>query len=120
MNIDRLHLLKTSVALSTGLLLPRALRAQILAPNPDAWRTFEVVTSLEIRKPVGKAQAWTPISAAHEADSIRPLGNTWKTRAKAAVRVIRDLGRDVARRMGRRRSGGRRSDQQGLDTHLRD
>jgi transglutaminase-like putative cysteine protease len=85
MSIDRRHLLKTSAALSNGLLLPGALRAQILAPNPDAWRTFEVVTNLEIGKPEGKAQAWIPIPAVHEADWIRPLGNTWKTEAKAAV-----------------------------------
>lgn len=85
MNISRRHLLKASAASSIGLLPPWAVRAQILAPNPDAWRTFEVVTNLEIGKPEGKAQAWIPIPAVREAGWIRPLGNTWKTGAKATV-----------------------------------
>lgn len=85
MNIDRRHMLKASAATLAGLMLPRSLYAQGLAPKPAAWRTFEVVTRLDLVAADGKAQAWIPLPAVHEADWMLPLGNSWTTGGRAKL-----------------------------------
>jgi TAT (twin-arginine translocation) pathway signal sequence len=54
MSIDRRELLKTGLAASAAVALPPAARADInFEPRSGAWRTFEIVTRME----VGKATA---------------------------------------------------------------
>ena len=87
MNMRRRDFLKAGVALSVTAGLPRAVSAQVpFSPRPETWRYFQIVTRLEIAKPRGKMQAWIPLPSVSEADWVRPMGNGWKTSAKATVK----------------------------------
>jgi hypothetical protein len=49
--------------------LPRAAGAQaVFAPQPGAWRNFQVVTKIEIAKAEGRTQAWIPVPSVNERD----------------------------------------------------
>ena len=62
MTLHRRDLLKGGAALSLAGLLPHAASAQaVFAPKPGAWRSFQIVTRLEIAKPEGLTQAWVPV-----------------------------------------------------------
>jgi transglutaminase-like putative cysteine protease len=93
--MDRRHFLKTT-GLAATLASPlasrfvRAADTPTFAPAPtNGWRTFEVVTRVELLKPEGAARVWLPLPSVFEADWIQPLGNLWETNADAA-RVVAD------------------------------
>lgn len=86
MNFDRRTLLKAGAAVSLTAGLPRFASASGFNPQPGAWRTFEIVTKLEIAKPEGKTQAWVPVPAVNEADWFRSLGSQWTTNGTASLK----------------------------------
>lgn len=86
MYFDRRTVLKagTAVALSTG--FPRlAWPYGSFNPQPGHWRSFEVVTTLEIATPEGKTQAWVPVPSVNEAEWFKSLGSTWTTNGRATL-----------------------------------
>jgi len=92
MRIDRRELLTAGAAVAAAAALPRSVTAGVaFAPAPAAWRTFEVVTRLEIASPRGGAQAWVPLPSVNEADWFRSGASTWTTNAARAEKV-RDPG----------------------------
>ncbi|AXK81090.1 transglutaminase domain-containing protein [Pseudolabrys taiwanensis] len=86
MNFDRRTLLKAGAAVSLAAGLPRFASASGFNPQPGAWRTFEIVTKLEIAKPEGKTQAWVPVPAVNEADWFKSLGSEWTTNGTASLK----------------------------------
>ncbi|HUI94480.1 MAG TPA: transglutaminase family protein [Xanthobacteraceae bacterium] len=56
------------------------------APAPGAWRSFTMVTRLEIAEPQGRAQAWVPLPSVNEAAWFRSGPSTWTTNAATAER----------------------------------
>ena len=85
MSIDRRELLKAGLAVSAATALPNVARAEVdFAPQPAAWRNFQVLTRLEI-KAVGKTQAWIPVPAVNEQDWFKSLGSTWTSNGRAAL-----------------------------------
>src|SRR5215204_728002 len=85
MTIHRREVLKGAVALSVVSAFPGAALAQAaFAPTPGAWRTFQIVTRLEVAQPEGKVQAWVPLPSVNEADWFRSFGSEWQTKAKSA------------------------------------
>jgi transglutaminase-like putative cysteine protease len=86
MSIERRQLLKTGLAASAALALPRAARTEVgFAPQPAAWRNFQVVTRIEIAKANGRTQAWVPVPAVNEPDWFKTLGSEWTTNGRAAL-----------------------------------
>jgi transglutaminase-like putative cysteine protease len=86
MSIDRRELLKAGLAVSAAAALPHASPAEAgFAPQPGAWRNFQVLTRLEIVKPVGKTQAWIPVPAVNERDWFKSLGSAWTSNGRAAL-----------------------------------
>lgn len=85
MYLDRRTLLKAGAAVTLTAGLPRFASAAF-NPQPGAWRTFDVVTKLEIAKPEGKTQAWVPVPAVNEADWFKSLGSQWTTNGNAALK----------------------------------
>jgi transglutaminase-like putative cysteine protease len=83
----RREFLGSSAALIVAGALPRSAFAAVpFAPQPEAWRKFEITTRVEIVAPsAGKAQAWLPLPAVAEPNWTQPLGNEWTTNAKSAV-----------------------------------
>jgi transglutaminase-like putative cysteine protease len=89
MSIDRRELLKAAVATSATAALPTAGHAEVgLAPEPRAWRNFQVVTRIEIVKADGKTQAWIPVPAINELDWFKSLGSNWTSNGRATL--VRD------------------------------
>ena len=86
MSIDRRELLKAGLAASAAIALPPAARADInFDPQPGAWRTFDVVTRMEIGRAAGKTQAWIPVPAVNERDWFKSLGSSWTTNGRASL-----------------------------------
>lgn len=91
--MDRRQFLKSAgvaAAVATPFASWAAEASPVFNPTPaNGWRTFEVVTRVELLNPEGPARAWLPLPAIHDEDWIRPLGNLWETNAEAA-RVVAD------------------------------
>jgi transglutaminase-like putative cysteine protease len=89
MTINRRETITGSAAIAVAASLPKSALAQIsvptFAPKPEGWRTYEIVTRLEILKPRGTTQAWIPLPSFSASDWIRPGQSTWKTNAPTAA-----------------------------------
>jgi transglutaminase-like putative cysteine protease len=90
MTFHRRDFLKAGAAVSALAAIPSLACAQgAFAPQPGAWRNFQITTRLDIAKPGGAAQAWVPLPSVNEDAWVRALGSEWKTNAKSA-RIERD------------------------------
>lgn len=85
MYLDRRTLLKAGAAVTLTAGLPRFASAAF-NPQPGAWRTFDVVTRLEIAKPEGKTQAWVPVPSVNETDWFKSVGSQWTTNGNATLK----------------------------------
>ena len=86
MSLHRRDFLKSGLALSVAMGLPRAASAQTtFAPRPGDWRSFAVTSRIEIARPDGKTQAWVPLPSVNEADWFQSLGNEWTGNGAASV-----------------------------------
>ena len=102
MSLDRRELLKATLAASAAVTLAPVARADInFDPQPGAWRTFQVVTRIEIGRAVGKTQAWIPVAAVNEPDWFKSLSTTgprtgehhWCAKPNSAPRCFTSNGR---------------------------
>ncbi len=95
MSVDRRELFKAGVAMAAAAALPRAaqaydaLQTQVkFDPAPGPWRSFHVVTRVEIAGANAKAQAWIPVPAVDEQAWFKSLGSEWTTNGRAVL--VRD------------------------------
>ena len=81
-------LVATATPLVTA--LPRLAIAQHLPfePKPGAWKTYEIVTRVEVLKTAGRTQAWIPLPSVNS-DYQKVEGDTWTGNA-AAARIASD------------------------------
>jgi transglutaminase-like putative cysteine protease len=83
MSIERRDFLKASVAISILSVVTRSSRAEAtFAPQPGAWRRFELRTRVELAQPDGAAQAWIPVPSLNETDWFRSEGSEWSANAQ--------------------------------------
>jgi transglutaminase-like putative cysteine protease len=76
MSIDRRELLKAGFALPAVAALSSAARADVaFDPQPGAWRSFQIVTRLDIADTGDRRQAWIPVPAVNERDWFKSLGS---------------------------------------------
>src|SRR5256712_2398816 len=94
--MKRRTFLKTSARASAGIMLAglaRPIRSWAAPASPaspaPAWRTFEVITRLEILKPSGVTRAWVPMPLLPDTDYHKNLDQGWTGNA-ATMRVYRD------------------------------
>jgi hypothetical protein len=59
------------------------------AQASTAWRSFEVVTRVEVLNPRGVARAWVPLPMADTTDWQQAIGNSWTGNAQQA-RIVND------------------------------
>src|SRR6266581_6055754 len=91
--MDRRTFLRTGAGASAGIMLAglaqpmRSMAAP--ASGSTAWRTFEVITRLEILKPAGVTRAWVPMPLLPDTDYHKNLDQGWTGNA-ATMRVYRD------------------------------
>ena len=76
----------TAVAAAAG--LPRIVRAST-GSDGARWRTFEVVTRVEVANPSGSTRVWLPMPLAADTDYQKSLGQSW-TGNGGAARIYRD------------------------------
>jgi transglutaminase-like putative cysteine protease len=57
--------------------MPSAVRETVAAELGEGWRSYEIVTKVEIAKPAGVSRAWIPLPYAEKTDWHQPLGNQW-------------------------------------------
>ena len=82
--MDRRAFLRTTTAAAAVSALPwRGARAA------DDWKSYEVVTRVEILKPRGASQAWVPLPLTEETAWFKAIGNNWSGNA-AGARVVSD------------------------------
>jgi transglutaminase-like putative cysteine protease len=84
--MNRRNFLKNSLAVSGGLFVAGRLPAQRqLEASTDAskWRTFEVVTKVEVLNPSGVSRVWLPVPLTTNTDYFKRLGDTWSGNATA-------------------------------------
>ncbi|MCC6947616.1 MAG: transglutaminase domain-containing protein [Bradyrhizobiaceae bacterium] len=86
--MDRRDFLKGTAAVSLAAALPRAASAHaVFAPKPGAWRSFDLITRIEIDKPQGKMQAWVPLPSVNEPEWFRSGESKWTSNAASVTRV---------------------------------
>ncbi len=86
MPIDRRELLKAGFALSAAGALPNVTRADVsFDPQRGAWRSFHILTRVEITNAGGKSQAWVPVPAVNERDWFKSLGSDWTSNGRATL-----------------------------------
>jgi len=84
MQFDRRDILKSGAALTLAAGMPRLASADsAFAPKPGNWRSFEIVTRLEIAQPQGVTQAWVPLPSINEQAWFKSNGSEWTTNGNA-------------------------------------
>lgn len=84
MQVNRRMVLGTGVACAATSLFGHSVHADF-APEPGAWRRFEITTKLTIARPKGATvRAWVPMPAITEPDWIKAEGTRWTSNADQA------------------------------------
>jgi transglutaminase-like putative cysteine protease len=78
--MDRRAFLKSSAIAAAAQALPWR---EALAAEP-AWRSFEIVTRVEVARPSGVSKAWVPLPMQEATDWHKPLANAWSGNAARA------------------------------------
>ncbi len=90
MKVLRRDILKAGAAFSAVAALPKSLWAQAsFGPRPGAWRSYLVITEIELSGAKGEAAAWIPVPTVNEKDWFQSHGTEWKTNGSAEL--VRDL-----------------------------
>jgi transglutaminase-like putative cysteine protease len=84
--MNRRHFLLTTSAATTGLTFPRTLRA-FAEVDTAAWRTYEVITRVEVLKPTGITRIWVPAALSNETPFQKTLSNTFQAEGASAKLV---------------------------------
>jgi transglutaminase-like putative cysteine protease len=84
--MNRRDLLHSAGAATAALALPRASRV-LAAGDADGWRTFEVITTVEVLKPAGATRVWLPLPLMVETSYQKSLDSTYKAEGGQAREV---------------------------------
>src|SRR5688572_31693452 len=86
--MKRREFLQAAVAMPALAAMPSAVRETVAAQREDGWRTYEIVTKVEIAKPAGVSRAWIPLPYAARTEWHNPLGNQWT--GNGQMKVVKD------------------------------
>ncbi len=84
MSVTRRDVLKAGIAISAAATVTWRPAGAAFAPKPGNWRSFELLTRVELAKPAGSMQAWIPLPAFSGPAWFKPGGSVWETNAKTA------------------------------------
>ena len=90
--MNRREFLRQGLTVSTGLALgglPK-FRSVARADDPTKWRTFEVITRVEVADPVGAVRTWLPVPLTTNTDYFKREPDSWTGNFKAARAVQYD------------------------------
>ncbi len=83
MNLSRRTMLHLGGAAALVTAIPRIASAGF-SPTPAGWRSFKIVTRVEIARSGAATQLWVPVPAVTEADWMRAGDSGWTTNAPEA------------------------------------
>ena len=86
--MKRRAFLQAAAAMPALAAMPSAVRETVAAQAPDGWRTFEMVTRVEIADPSGVTRAWIPLPWTAKTDWHNPIGNKWT--GNGQMKVVTD------------------------------
>jgi transglutaminase-like putative cysteine protease len=86
--MKRRRFLQTTLTLPVLAAVPTALREAAAAAQADGWRTFEVVSRVEIANPGGVSRAWVPLPYKVRTDWHDPMGSKWTGNGR--MKVVED------------------------------
>ena len=122
MHFDRRIILQGTAAIPLAVAMPRwATASGAFNLQPGSWRTFQVVTRLEIADPEGRTQAWVPVPAVDEASGSSRWAPRGSVMAKPVSCAIRSMDRSLFTSNGRTAKQSRPlKSSQNFDTRSRD
>jgi transglutaminase-like putative cysteine protease len=85
--MQRRDFLRSAGLVGAGLALPRVSRA-FAAATPEPWRTFEVVSRVEVLAPSGVTRIWVPGALSVDTPFQKTLGNTFAAVGGTARLVV--------------------------------
>ncbi len=85
--MKRRSFLQATMAAPLVTAVPAAVRDAIAAQAADDWRTFEIITKVEIANPTGVSRAWVPLPYTAKTDWHNPMGNQWSGNAAQMAMV---------------------------------
>jgi hypothetical protein len=90
--MDRRSFLKSGLTVSAGVALGSIPKFATFAraDDPTKWRTFEVITKVDVVKPVGATRVWLPVPLTKNTDYFRREDDNWTGNFKAARAVQHD------------------------------
>jgi transglutaminase-like putative cysteine protease len=75
--MNRRDFLKSGIAASAGLAVGLPRFKDLAFANDGKWRTFEVVTRVEVTEPVGAVRAWVPVPLLSDTDYFKREPDSW-------------------------------------------
>jgi transglutaminase-like putative cysteine protease len=87
--MNRRDLLRSAGVVSASLAFPRAARLFAEGAAPDSWRTFDVTTRVEVRKPSGPTLVWLPAALIGRSPYQKTLANRFHAEGGTAEMVER-------------------------------
>lgn len=82
--MNRRNFLLTASAASAGIAFPKTTRLWAEDVYSGSWRTFEVITRVEVLKPSGMTRIWVPAALAQETSFQKTLSNTFQAEGGTA------------------------------------
>ena len=86
--MERRSFLQATLAAPALTILPSTVREALAQAAADGWRTYEVITKLEVFASDGVSKAWVPLPYTAKTDWHNPLGNNWS--GNGQMKVVTD------------------------------
>jgi transglutaminase-like putative cysteine protease len=85
--MKRRDFLRSAGVVSAAMAFPKAVRMLVQGTVPEAWRTFDVTTSVEVLKPSGTTRIWMPAAMLNPTPFQKTLANDLKAEGGTAKKV---------------------------------
>src|SRR6476469_7708751 len=82
--MNRREFMRSTGAVCGGLALTRSLPLFAEMPSTEGWRTFEVVTRVEVLKPSGVTHIWLPAALIRETPYQKTIANKFSAEGGTA------------------------------------
>src|SRR5262245_5181291 len=93
--MQRRKFLRATLATPLVTVMPAAIRQALADSHAEGWRTYEIVTKIEILSPGGVSRAWVPLPLATKTTWHIPMGNKWTGNGQMKVATDSKYGAEM-------------------------
>ncbi|HET6265900.1 MAG TPA: twin-arginine translocation signal domain-containing protein, partial [Usitatibacter sp.] len=86
--MDRRDFLRLTGAASATLAVPAAVSQAFAQAKAEPWRSFEVITRVEVVKPAGTTRIWLPTPLTQDTPYQRAMGNQWSVEGGTVAQAV--------------------------------